>query len=183
MHLAGKKERKVGRGGSKVLTVEEARLPEEESADKDRGALEARAERAERSLTKLQEIMGRQAQYAFARFNSLRTEYIWGRKIYEIARENAKDGVKTMEWEESGEAKDLAGFGFDAMYEDLQGSVPHGSRMFDDSDDDDDNGSQDTSGFGSQAGSTKSGTSKGGYGFMKPSGTRKRKEPEPSQDY
>jgi hypothetical protein len=162
-----------------VLTVEEACLPEQESADKDRGALEARAERAERSLTKLQEIMGRQAQYAFARFNSLRTAYRWGRKIYEIARENAKDGVKTMEWEESGEAKDLAGFGFDAQYEDLRNVPAHGSRMFDDSDDDDDNGSQDTSGFGSRTGSNRSGASKGGYGFMKPSGSRKRKGPEP----
>ena len=102
-------------------------------------------------------------QYAFARFNNLRKEYVWGQRIYEIARANAKDGVNTIEWEESDEAKDLAGFGFDAMYEDLRNDAPYGSRMFDDTDDDDDNGSQDTSGFGSQAGSTKSGTSKGGY--------------------
>ena len=55
MHLAGKTARKTGQGGSKVLTVEEARLPEEESADKDRGALEARLERAERHVERLQQ--------------------------------------------------------------------------------------------------------------------------------
>ena len=127
MHLAGKKERKVGRGGSKVLTVEEARLPEEESADKDRGALEARLERAERTVERLQQKLTRQAQYSFARFNGLRTEFFGGRRIYKNARANAKDGVETMYWPESNEAKDLTGFGYDAMYEDLQGSVPHGS--------------------------------------------------------
>ena len=182
MHLAGKKERKVGRGGSKVLTVEEARLPEEESADKDRGALEVRLERAERSLTKLQEVMGRQGQYAFARFNNLRKEYLWGRKIYEIARQNAKDGVKTMEWEESDEAKDLAGFGFDALYEDLRNDAPYGAGMFSESDGDGD-GSQDNSGVGSQAGSHRSGSSRVVTGGMRPIASKKGKVLPLSQDY
>ena len=159
MHLAGGKDRKSGRGCSKVITAEEARLPEEESAAKDRGALEARLERAERSLAKLQQKLIRQAQYSFQRFNSLRTEYEWGRRIYKNARANAKDGVETMEWLDSNEAKDLTGFGYDAMYEDLHGPVvePQPTEMFEDSDLDD--GSQDISGFESRAGSIKSATS------------------------
>ena len=189
MHLAGKKARRTGQGCSKVLTVEEARMPEEESADKDRGALEARLERAERMIEQPQLKLTRQAQYSFARFNGLRTEYMWGRRIYKNARANAKDGVETMEWLDSNEAKDLTGFGYDAMYEDLHGPVvePQPNEMFEDSDQDD--GSQDVSGF-SRPGSVRSGTSsanRGGHAPMRPSGTmapRKRnRDLEPSQEY
>ena len=136
--------------------------------------------------------MTRQAQYSFARFNGLRTEYMWGRRIYKNARANAKDGVETMEWLDSNEAKDLTGFGYDAMYEDLQAPVvePQQDEMFEDSDQDDETGSQDISGFGSRGGSIRSGTSsanRGGYAPMQPSGKmapRKRnRDLEPSQGY
>ena len=174
MHLAGKKERKVGRGGSKVLTVEEARLPEEESADKDRGALEARLERAERTVEWLQQKLIRQLQYSFSRFNNLRAEYEWGRRIYRNARANAKEGVETMEWPDSNESKDLTGFGYDAMYEDLRSN--DNNELFGSSDDDGD-GSQELSGF-SRPGSVISGnssTNRGGHGFIASKPPKKKK--------
>ena len=158
MHLAGKKGRKVGRGGSKVLTVEEARLPEEESAGKDRGALEARLERAERTVERLQLKLLKQGQHSFARFNALRTEYAWGQRLYQNARANAKEGVETMVWPESNESKDLTGFGYDAMYEDLRNDDKN-SLFGSGSDDDDEVNSQDTSGFESRPGSVISGNS------------------------
>ena len=181
MHLAGKKARRTGQGGSKVLTVEEARLPEEESADKDRGALEARLERAERTVERLQQKLIRQLQCSFSRFNNLRAEYEWGRRIYRNARANAKDGVETMEWPDSNESKDLTGFGYDAMYEDLNAPVvePPQDGMFEDSDQDD--GSQDISGF-SRPGSIISGTSSTNRRRDAPIATKPRKrhrEPSP----
>ena len=181
MHFAGNKNRKTGQGGSKVMTVEEARFPEEESAGKERGALEARLERAERIVVKLQQAKARQAQYAFNRFNQLRTEYEWGRKIYDIACQNTREGVKTLEWQDNQPASaDLTGFGFDQLYEDMRGDAEDAGLL--DEWDDDDNNSQDTSGFGSRAGSHHS-SSKAVTGGMKPSGVLGGKRKAMSQSY
>ena len=155
MHLAGGKDRKSGRGCSKVITAAEARLPEEDAADRDRGALEARIERAERHLSKLQQKLARQAQYSFSRFNALRAEFEFGQRLYQNARANAKEGVHTMEWPPSQHCKDLAGFGYDEMYEEFRNE----GAMSGSADDDDGHNSQDTSGVWSNAGSVVSGAS------------------------
>ena len=186
MYLAGKKARKTGQGGSKVLTVEEARLPEEEAADRDRGALEARIERAERHLLKLQQKLARQAQYSFSRFNALRAEFEFGQRLYQNARANAKEGVHTMEWPPSQHCKDLAGFGYDEMYEEFRNE----GAMSGSADDDDGHNSQDTSGVWSNEGSVKSGASStkivlptGFIASQPPQGKKRRKgeskEPSP----
>ena len=189
MHLAGGKDRKSGRGCSKVITAAEARLPEEDAADRDRGALEARIERAERHVAKLQQKLARQAAYSFSRFNALRVEFEFGQRLYQNARANAKEGVHTMEWPPSQHCKDLAGFGYDEMYEEFRNE----GAMSGSADDDDGHNDQDTSGVWSNegsvasgAGSTKSTAAK--YGFMAshpPQGKKRRlvnsssKEPSP----
>ena len=194
MHLAGGKDRKSGRGCSKVITAAEARLPEEEAADRDRGALEARLERAERHVAKLQKKLTKQAQYSFTRFNALRAEYQFGQKLYQNARANAKEGVETMEWQPSNECKDLAGFGYDEMYEEVRNDGV--GSMSDLSDGHISPNSQDTSSGCSRQGSVASGagsTMSSSYGFIqskpkKPKKKKRRKrernrDTEPSQDY
>ena len=156
MHLAGGKDRKSGRGCSKVITAAEARLPEEDAADRDRGALEARIERAERHLLKLQQKLARQAAYSFSRFNALRAEFEFGQRLYQNARANAKEGVHTMEWPPSQHCKDLAGFGYDEMYEEFRNE---GAMSGSADDDDGHNMEQDTSGVWSNEGSVVSGAS------------------------
>ena len=185
MHLAGGKDRKSGRGCGKVITAAEARLPEEEAAGRDRGALEARLERAERHVAKLQHKLLKQAQYSFSRFNALRAEFEFGQRLYQNARANAKEGVHTMEWPPSNNCKDLAGFGYDEMYEEVRNE----GAMSGSADDDDGHNSQDTSGVWSNAGSvvsgassTKSGSNRGFIASQPPQGKKRRKgEPkEPS---
>jgi hypothetical protein len=194
MHLAGEEAtgRQGGRGCSKVITAAEAHFPEEEAAGRERGALEARLENAERHCEKLQKKLLKQAQYSFARFNALRTEYEWGQKLYQNARANAKEGVETIEWQPSNESKDLAGFGYDEMYEDLRNDGE--GSMSDLSDGHMSPNSQDTSRASSQ-GSVASGagsTMSGSFGFIqskkKPKKKKRRKEKrdrdwEPSQEY
>jgi hypothetical protein len=172
-----------------VITAAEAHLPEEDAADRDRGALEARLERAERHVANLQKKLTRQAQYSFTRFNALRTEYQWGQKLYQNARANAKEGVHTMEWAPSPECKDLAGFGYDEMYEEVRNDGV--GSMSDLSDGHMSPNSQDTSRASSQgsvasgAGSTKSGSNRGFIACHPPQGKKRRlvnswsKEPSP----
>ena len=167
-------------------TAAEARLPEEDAADRDRGALEARIERAERHLLKLQQKLARQAAYSFSRFNALRAEFEFGQRLYQNARANAKEGVHTMEWPPSQHCKDLAGFGYDEMYEEFRNE----GAMSGSADDDDGHNDQDTSGVWSNevsvasgAGSTKSGSNRGFIASHPPQGKKRRmgesKEPSP----
>ena len=95
-----------------------------------------------------------------------------------------------MEWLDSDEAKDLTGFGYDAMYEDLRND--DNNELFGSSEEDE--GSQELSGF-SRPGSIISGTSSTNRGRdapIRPSGKmapRKRnreernRDLEPSQGY
>ena len=185
MHLAGGKVtgRQGGRGCSKVITAAEARLPEEDAADRDRGALEARIERAERHLLKLQQKLARQAAYSFSRFNALRAEFEFGQRLYQNARANAKEGVHTMEWPPSQHCKDLAGFGYDEMYEEFRNE----GAMSGSADDDDGHNSQDTSGVWSNEGSVKSGASSTkivlptGFIASKPPKKKKRRKETPEE--
>ena len=142
----------------------------------------------EQTVAKLQQKLTRQAQYSFARFNALRAEYQWGQRLYQNARANVKEGVQTMEWPPSQHCKDLAGFGYDEMYEEFRNE----GAMSGSADDDDGHNSQDTSGVWSNegsvasgAGSTKSGSNRGFMASRPPHGKKRRlvnswsKEPSP----